>query len=187
MKTGNIIFLTRRAIKNIFDYRGIISYLIAVFTRFKGQKIKDVKVHSAIVYEYLDEYYVRDMDKNGDRHYTFKKYEEKFGDRMEIVERPRFTNITKEKIQRFNTTCRNFKVKYDYKNTFFFQVIKRLFGFFIKDNSYYSRMCAEDVQRQLNIFDYMFSKPEEVNPNILYLLITTINAEKDTPFTIIRN
>lgn len=174
MKTGSIIFLTRRVIKNIFDYRGIISYLIAVFTRFKGQKIKDVKVHSAIVYEYLNEYYVRDMDKDGDRHYTLEKYKEKFGERMEVVENPyniENSALTEENVLKFNTSCRNFAVKYDYKNTFFYQIIKRLFGYFIKDNSNYARMCAEDVCRQFNVFFKTFDYVEKTNPNELYEFI----------------
>jgi len=166
MKEGDIIFVTRR---HDNDFRGFISKGIAVLTKHKGQDIEDVKVHSAIIYKSKGVLMVRDMDKHGDEHYTLKKYTELFHDRMEIVNMNH--NASQEKIVWFNNNCMNNKVKYDYVNTFVFQLVKSLTKKFIGKQSVYHRMCAEDVQRQYNILDDVFKTPEYTNPNELYKIV----------------
>lgn len=168
MKVAKIIFLTRKLGK-FPVYRFILSFFIALFTRKKKQKIKDVKVHAAVIYEDNGIEYVRDMEAKGNESILFGDYYEKFKDRIEMIYY-RF-QTSKEKIKTFNNSCKKTKVKYDYKNTLFFQVIKILFGKFFGGNTAYSRMCSEDVQRQLNILEPIFDKPEEVSPNELYEIL----------------
>lgn len=162
-----IIFLTPRKFKHIFDVRALISFGIALFTRQKRQSIKTVKTHSALAYEYENQLYVRDTDKYGQEHYTLKEYTETFGDRMEIYKLT--VETTQEKYDYFIESCRTTKIRYDFNNTFFWQVIKTITGHFFGKNTVYARMCAEDVQRQINLLDPIFPTPEETNPNELYL------------------
>ena len=165
MKEGSIIFLTRRKAKPA--YRIFISYMIALFTKRKGQSLINVKVHSAIIYSHKGVLKVRDMDKHGDEHYTFNEYKRLFGDRFEIIENP--FDFSKERLIEFNYSCRSLNVKYDYSNTFVYQVLKRFTGFFIGKVTLYKRMCAEDAQRQFNIlYPGYFKTPEATNPNELF-------------------
>ena len=89
------------------------------------------------------------MEKNGDKHYSISKYISIYGDRMEVVKMP--FSYPKGNIIEFNVSCKNLRVKYDYSNTFFFQVLKAVFKKMIFDKTRFKRMCAEDVQRQFNI------------------------------------
>ena len=164
-KAGSIIFLTRRKEKP--NYRIFLSYMIALFTRKKKQPLNKVKVHSAIIYEHDNVMRVRDMDKDGDDHYTLEKYKKLYGDRLEIVNN--HFNFSEKQLIASNFSCRTLKVKYDYKNTFFWQVIKRFSGFFVGKITLYKRMCAEDMQRQFNILiPGFFKTPEATNPNEAY-------------------
>ena len=168
VKEGDIIFLTKRSIKP--KYRIFVSYMIALLTKQPGEKIKDVKVHSSIIYSNGGVLSVRDMDKNGDMHYTIGKYKQLYGDRLEV--KAHCYKPSLDTLKKFNSSCRDFKVKYDYKNTFLYQVIRRLFGVFINDPTRYKRMCAEDAQRQFNLIEGIFYNPEKTNPNELYHVIS---------------
>jgi len=159
---GSIIFLTKRKEKPY--YRKFISYMIAKMTRNKGQRVEDVKVHCAIIYRYDNILYVRDMDKKGDEHYTLKDYILKFQNRIEIY-KPLF-EFGDWNINRFNKSCKDEKVKYDYINTFVYQVIKKYIHKFIGKDTSYTRMCAEDAQRQYNLLlPNYFKTPEATSPN----------------------
>jgi len=164
MKAGNIVFLTERKKKPY--YRILISKGIALFTKYPNQKLEDVKVHAAIIYNYKGIFYVRDMDKDGDDHYTIDKYFEKYKGRIEIKINPFLT--TTAILNKFNNSCRNTKVKYDFWNTFFFQIIKTITGKFIGKKTSLHRMCAEDARTQFNILKNIFSDLEGVNPNAFH-------------------
>ena len=167
MKEGNIIFLTRRKIKNILDYRGIISYLISLFSKTYNSTIDTTKTHCAIIYTYNDKFMVRDMDMTGTVNYTLEEYLEVNKDRgIVIIDNPFCTcNGTKDD---FNRSCRELKINYDYNNLLFFQIIKSIFRIFVGKDTVTKRICAEDVMRQFNIIQKVFTKPEEWNPNELY-------------------
>ena len=169
---GSLIFLTKRKIKNVFDYRGIISVGISKLTKFKDQDEDEVKVHTAIIYDNNGELTVREMGKHGDEHYSLEYYKIMYGSRMEIVYMQETFNL--ERIDMFNKSCKYTKVKYDYKNTFVFQLIKSFTHKFFGKDTLYHRMCAEDAQRQYNIlFPNYFKTPEDTNPNELYKIVKT--------------
>ena len=171
-KAGDIIFLTKRTVKKPL-YRWFISNSIAVLTKFKGQKTKDVKVHSAIVFKATidDEtnLYVRDMEAEGNVPILLKEYKKIFRDRLEIVPMPKINNA--KVIAQFNREALSRHVKYDYLNTFVWQVLRALGHKWIGWNTPYKRMCAEDVQRMYNMLNPIFNTPEQTNPNELYKFI----------------
>lgn len=167
MKEGDIIFLTKRSANPW--YRIFISKGITHFTKLKNQALTEVKVHSAIIYNDLGVLKVRDMDKNGDNHYSLVEYYNKFKDRIEIKETPYLFSPEIKLI--FNYSCKNTHVKYDFVNTFVYQIIKRLTGRILFKDTTWTRMCAEDVQTEFNKLRYTFSTPEITNPNNLFELI----------------
>lgn len=160
MQAGDIGFLTIRKNKPI--YRIVISYMIALLTKLPKEKIKDTKVHSFVIYEKDNKKFIRDMDKEGDTHYSLEDYLEIYGDRVEIRKLPYYAEGSR--LSLFNKSCANTKVKYDYMNTFVYQLIRSLGGRLLFKKTIYTRMCAEDVQRQLNIIRYIFDTPEITNP-----------------------
>jgi len=168
---GSIIFLTKRKEKPY--YRKFISYMIAKMTRNKGQRLEDVKVHAAIIYRYDDTLYVREMESKGNINYTLVEYNALYGDRMVIYSHN--MSFDEWNVDRFNFSCRNQSVKYDYKNTFIFQIVKRYTTLFLGRNTPYHRMCAEDTQTQFNLLSCNYFKtPESTNPNELWNLINGV-------------
>jgi hypothetical protein len=167
MKEGNIVFLTKRKIKNILDYRGIISYLISLFSNKSFNNLDVIKSHCAIIYSYNDVFMVRDMDMIGTVNYTLEEYLIKYGDRNPVIIINPFCtcNGTKEE---FNNSCRELKINYDYNNLLFYQIIKSIFRIFVGKDTITKRICSEDVMRQFNIIQKVFNNPEELNPNELY-------------------
>lgn len=168
MKEGTIIFLTKRKFRHPFEFRWWLSILIAYFTKDEKQKLSDVKVHAAIIYD-NGGLKVRDIDKEGDCHYILKDYLSKYEGRIEIKEHS--FNICEDELKFFNYSCKTRKVKYDYINTFFYQIIKYFIGIFTKKNTIEKRMCSEDVMRQFNLLKCIFNTPEKTTPNELYLMI----------------
>ena len=165
MKEGSIIFLTLRKKKPL--RRIILSKGISILTRKKNQSLEKVKVHSAILYSSNGHFMVRDMDRKGNETWFLEDYKKKYEDRIEIRKNPFF--VSGSSLENFNGYCRNKKVKYDYFNTFFFQIFRSLFGFQKFPNSKKRRMCAEDVQRCFNILiPRFFETPEQSHPNELY-------------------
>lgn len=167
MKEGSIIFLTRRKKGNLI--RRFVSGGIAVFTKREDQALDNVLVHSAIIYRSGSELYVREMEKNGDEHKTLVEYNKIYGKRMYIKVNP--FDIESNKVEKFNLSCETVRVKYDYWNTFFFQIIKVLFGRFLGKKTTLHRMCAEDAQRQFNLLKDIFKTPEKTSPNDLWYMI----------------
>lgn len=164
MKTGSIIFLTKRDFS--FSYRWLLSYLIAFFSKNKKQKLSEVKVHAAIIYEYKGNLCVRDIDKFGDEHISLYKYIDMYKNRIEIYEYP--YNISTKLIEVFNHSCKTTKIVYDYKNLLIFQLIKSIFNIFVGRNTSIMRTCSEDTARQFNILKHIFELPEQITPNELF-------------------
>ncbi len=166
---GSIIFLTIRKEKPAA--RIFLSRMIAKFTKKEGQELEDVKVHSAIVYKRYGETYVRDMDKFGDDHYPIEEYLDLYKGRIELKLNPYFDQPW-HILETFNFSCFLNEVKYDYVNTFVYQVVRRLTHKFIGRETTWSRMCAEDVQRQYNLLvPEFFETPEKTNPNEVFFKV----------------
>jgi len=166
---GSIIFLTIRKEKP--GTRIFLSRMIAKFTKREDQELEEVKVHSAIVYKRYGETYVRDMDKYGDDHYPIETYLEMYKDRIEIKLNP-IIDFPWHIMETFNFSCFLNEVKYDYVNTFVYQVVRRITHKFIGRDTTWSRMCAEDVQRQYNLLvPGFFATPEKTNPNELFFKV----------------
>jgi hypothetical protein len=162
-KAGDIIFLTQRARGG---YRGFISRSIAKVTRLPGQKQSEVKVHAAIIFDNVGVLTVREMDRSGNENIPLIDYTKKFGERMEIVSMPVVASA--DAVGDFNFKCLTTDVKYDYANTFVWQLTRAITGAWLGRNTPYKRMCAEDVQRMYNLLDNRFYTPEIVNPNELF-------------------
>jgi hypothetical protein len=177
MQEGSLIFLTKRPFK--LNFRWFMSQAIASLTKFKGQDINDAKVHSAIIYRYKNILYVRDMDKKGAEHFTLDSYIETYKGRGTVLENPYSYSFTYETLRIFNISCRNTKVKYDYINTFVFQLIKTQIKKFLGWNSEYRRMCAEDASKQYNLLERIFKTPEKTNPNEMFKFLTDVKEWKN--------
>lgn len=170
-KAGDLIFLTRRKKgKNESLVRRFISGSIARITRFKHQDLEKVKVHVAIIYEYNSLLWVRDMDMEGDERYPVDIYSMMMKGRIEVVQMPDYYGVD---INRFNVGCEMDAVRYDFANTFFWQVIRGATGKWFGKNTPYKRNCVEDASRMYNLINPIFKNVEKTNPNELYRLIKT--------------
>ncbi len=163
MESGSVIFLTKRPFK-FFHLRTWISGLI---DHFQG-----AVTHTAIVYQFEDVFYVREMDVKGNRSIEYYEYLKIHEARVKEVI-PFGINIAYSRLQMFNRKCHNTTAVYDFSNLLFFQVFK---GLFSKKETKYKRICSEDTARMYNILDYTFSDPENVNPQLLYDIIKLKNA-----------
>jgi len=167
---GKVIFTTKkRRITKVFDYHYLLGNIIALATRTKGQKLKEVKVHAALVYEDGNKVMVRSMESRGELHIKFTKYIQDNRDNITIVKCP--IKASKDKIIKFNKSCKELHVKYDYRNLLVFQAIYSLYKKLIFKDTYYKRICSEDVVRQLSILGYEIDDPESMTPNKLYNLL----------------
>lgn len=165
-KAGDLIFLTRR--RNGKIIRRIVSNSIARITKFKGQCLNDVKVHVAIIYEYRSLLWVRDMDAEGDEKYPLDIYKQMMEGRIEIVSMPDYYGVD---IHRFNVGCEMEDVRYDFTNTFFWQVIRGITGKWIGKDTPYKRNCVEDASRMYDLINPIFKNVEKTNPNEAYRFV----------------
>lgn len=158
-KSGDILFLTVRPWSFKIIHRVLISKLIEL--------ISGKYVHCAIVYEFDNTLYVREMDFEGSNNIKLSIYTDLYCNRIVIVNNP-FKNDYFS-LQMFNSRCHFKYAKYEYKNLFVWQLIKYTLNKWIGKETKIKRTCSEDVSRMLNILKPNFiHSPDKISPTELY-------------------
>ena len=151
LKTGDIILLTKRDLS--FNPRSWSSWLISLSGKY---------THTAIIYSFCGDLYVRDVDICGNESILLSDYIEKYKHRITIKSHP--YNFDSKILYHFNTKCRTEYIKYDFANLFIFQFIKFIFHKFVGKETKLKRTCSEDTSRMFNLLDNIFENPEEITP-----------------------
>ena len=138
MKEGDIILLTSRELS--WNPR---SWLTKIIENLTGKFI-----HTGIIFKYLDELWIREMEYEGVRITKLENYLKNYYSRIWIMS-PKESLQIKEIIH-LNLLCLNEKAKYDYFNLIVWQLIKAFTSKFIGRNTAYRRNCSEDTARIYN-------------------------------------